>query len=106
MNPELLAAMAILAAIIARAWLDAGFRRSLRREAPQTYQRLAGPRMRRVFLSRAALDYLRMMLLRTYRRELAHCPASRAWASWISFVDWVLVAFVALLAIGTFRHAG
>jgi len=28
-------------------------------------------------------------------RELADYPVSRAWASWISFVDWALIALAA-----------
>ena len=99
-------AIAFLALIFARAYFDAGFRRSLRREAPQTYQRLAGPRARHSLFSRAPLDYLRMMLLRTYRKELAGCPASRAWASWISFLDWVLLAWVAAFGIAAIHNAG
>ena len=99
-------AIAFVAVFFARIYLDARFRGSLRREAPQTYQRLAGPKARHSFLSRAPLEYLHLMLLRAYRKELAQCPASRAWASWISFLDWVMVAFVAAIAIAAIRNAG
>ncbi|HUJ01935.1 MAG TPA: hypothetical protein VLY46_16955 [Usitatibacter sp.] len=102
---QFVVSVAFLALFFARIYLDSGFRRSLRREAPQAYQRLAGPKARRSLLSRAPIEYARMMLLRTYRKELADYPASRAWASWISFVDWALVAFVAAFGIAAIRNA-
>ena len=103
---QLAVAIAFVALFFARIYLDARFRRSLRREAPQTYQKLAGPKARHSFLSRAQLDYLHLMLLRAYRKELAKCPASRAWASWISFLDWAMVGFVAAIGIFAIRNAG
>src|SRR5690348_5951768 len=100
------AILALFVLTFARVYLDLKFRRSLRREAPHDFERLAGPRARRAFLSRAPLESMRMMLLRAYRTELADYPVSRAWASWISFVDWALVALAAAFMAAALMDAG
>lgn len=100
------AILALLALTFARIYLDLRFRRSLRREAPQLFERLAGAGARRSLLSRAPIESMRMMLLRSYRRELADYPVSRAWASWISFVDWALVVLAAAYVASAFGRSG
>lgn len=98
--------LAFVALVFARIYLDARFRMSLRREAPQLFERVAGKSARRRFLSRAPIDSIRMLLLRSYRTELAAHPVSRAWASWISAIDWIFLALAVVLGIAALRNAG
>lgn len=97
--------LAYLALVFVRVYLDARFRMSLRREAPQLFERIGGKSARRRFLSRAPIDSIRMLLLRSYRAELADYPVSRAWASWISAIDWIFLALAVGLGIAALRNA-
>jgi len=100
------AILALFVLTFARVYLDLKFRRSLRREAPQVFEKLVGSRARGAFLSRAPIETMRMMLLRSYRTQLADYPVSRAWASWISFVDWALIALAAAFMVAALVDAG
>jgi hypothetical protein len=81
--------------------LSAKFKTSLRREAPHLYELLKGKdgRIR-------PMPFVAMILLRTYRRELAEYPVSRAWASWLSLVHLIIVGVLTFMTIGMLeRHA-
>jgi len=92
----------LMTTVCISAVLGSLFQRSLKREAPDLYERLYAkrPRDRRARLRRERItEMARLILLRGYCSELAAYPCSRAWASWMFANDWVQIASAAVLAI-------
>jgi hypothetical protein len=92
----------LMTTVCISAVLGSLFQRSLRREAPDLYERLYArrPRDRRARLRTERIaEMARLILLRGYCRELAAYPCSRAWASWMFANDWVQVASAVVLAV-------
>ena len=86
------------ASIAASVVLQAGFRRSLRREAPDLHRELWDPKRRSPQVrARMMLPFVGMIFFRRYRTVLAAYPVSRAWASWMFANNWLQVALVAML---------
>src|SRR5450432_751999 len=82
--------------------LSAKFMTSLRREAPHLHELLKGKDGR----IRPIWPFVAMILLRTYRRELAEYPVSRAWASWLSLVHLIMVGVLTFMIIGMLEGHG
>jgi hypothetical protein len=90
----------LMTTIFASAVLGSLFQRSLRREAPQLYEKLyANPPSGRLPVLRTGriVEMARLILLRGYCTALAEYPCSRAYASWMFANDWLQIVGVALL---------
>jgi hypothetical protein len=91
-------AIIMVGATLASIFLYAKFMISLRREAPHIHESLTG-KDERSFLGKPVLPFLKMFLLRGYRRELAEYPVSRAWASWLSMARLIMVGAGAVMIV-------
>ena len=101
------AATVLAIATLISVGLSAKFMSSLRREAPHIYEALMGKGDGRSFWrARPMLPFATMILLRTYRRELAEYPVSRAWASWISLVHLVMVGALVVMIVAVLGEHG
>ncbi len=90
------AAIVLVGSIMAGVFLSARFRLSLRREAPDLFAAYYASGSLSV-RTKMIFPYAMLIYFRRYRRELAGCPVSRAWASWI-FAN-TGIQFAALLAM-------
>ena len=69
---------------------------ALKEEAPHIFDAWGRPSvLRYVWQRRSFIPFSGSVTRRTYRRELAAFPKSRAWASWLFVAHWMQVAAVA-----------
>jgi thiosulfate reductase cytochrome b subunit len=86
---------AVTSAIIF-AGLCVPFINALKEEAPELYESLGKPSVfKYIWRKQLFMPFSNMILNRSYRSQLANCPRSRAWASWLFIAHWV--QFVALI---------
>ena len=93
----LVASFGILALVtIAFVTLSGFFLDAIREEAPHIFDAWGRPSiLRYVWRRRAFIPFSGSVLKKTYRRELAAFPKSRAWASWLFVAHWMQVFAVA-----------
>ena len=83
-------------ATIAFVTLSGFFLDALKEEAPHIFDAWGRPSvLRYVWQRRSFIPFSGSVTRRTYRRELAAFPKSRAWASWLFVAHWMQVAAVA-----------
>jgi hypothetical protein len=95
----------VVASALASIFLSVRFRLSVKREAPELYEKFWRPAIGSPVLRLGmAVPYAKMIYLRGYRTTLAPYPASRAWASWLSANCLIQLAAVAVVMIVTFSR--
>jgi hypothetical protein len=97
----LLASLVLLVGVVTSVVLGSMFRLSVKREAPDLYERFwcrgrtGAPSMR----TNAVWPFITMILLHRYPSQLAAYPRSRAWASWMFVNDWIQVIATAVVVV-------
>ena len=79
--------------------VSAVFLAAVKREAPQLFESWGKPSVGAyIWNKKWLMPFSGMLLSGNYREVLATCPKSRAWASWLSLVQWIqLILFVVVV---------
>jgi hypothetical protein len=92
----------LVISVLVSAILGSKFRLSVKREAPQLYEKLWKHSFGAYSVrTNMVVPFAMMIVLRRYRRELANCPKSRAWASWMFANSWLQLLIFAVMIVAT-----